>query len=53
MESFSCDANLVIFVERLKNIRVDLPARGGEEIKKRMALVSHPLRDSIVNATIW
>ena len=44
MEFFSCDANLVIFWGRLKNIRVDLTTRGGEEMKKRMARVSHPLK---------
>lgn len=35
------------------NIRVDLTTRGGEDMKKRMARVSHPLKDSIVNITIW
>ena len=36
-----------------KNIRVYLLSRGGVEMKKRMACVSHPLKDSIVNNTIW
>ena len=31
-----------------KNIRVYLQIRGGEEMKKRMARVSHPLKDLII-----
>ena len=55
IEMFSASLSLApkVALGRGKNIRADLTARGGEEMKKRMACVSHPLRDSIVNATIW
>ena len=60
MESFSCDANLVIFwkIEMFsaslslaakdtprtgKNIRVYLLSRGGEEMKKRLAVPETPV----------
>ena len=54
MEFFSCDANLVIFLGKIEMFSASRPVdRGFCRMKKRMARVSHPLKDSIVNITIW
>ena len=55
IEMFSASLSLAakVALRTGENIRVYLQIRGGEEMKKRMARVSHPLKDSIVNITIW